>query len=182
MYTPVDRTARRPAGVTSAQSLCTQLRYCLGRPRAEEPAKVMTELKKGPISLPDGVWTLILYKLPFHSKVCCERVNRQLRGLLRQPASWQKIDVTLEQLVGVSNMLILRSIMTPAGSWILDRIYKDESQGVTHINLKGHASCIAEGLSVSPVLLGAAPAVHLLHHGCGTPRFPRLQLGPGARA
>lgn len=67
------------------------------------------------LGLHDDIWSAVLIKLDFRSKLACERVSRQLRGLLRHPALWPSFDLTFEQLVGNDNELLLKDIETPAG-------------------------------------------------------------------
>ncbi|KAK9785683.1 hypothetical protein WJX73_005592 [Symbiochloris irregularis] len=61
-----------------------------------------------------------------------------------------EIDLTLEQLAGKENGQLWKELKTPAARWTLARM--SQSKHVwdygTKINLKGHASCIAEGLTV----------------------------------
>ncbi|KAK9804639.1 hypothetical protein WJX73_002611 [Symbiochloris irregularis] len=117
------------------------------------------------IDLPDSVWHLILEKLDFRSLLSCERVNRQLHRLLSKPGLWDEIDLTLEQLVENDNQD--QGLRTPAVRWALARISRDtdrDSDGCfekgTSLFLEGHASCIAESLSV-PYFFSALDALQI---------------------
>ena len=75
----------------------------------------MTDRQRHSISLPDGIWWLILRKLDFRSKLQCERVSKQLYGLLKGPRLWPEYDLTLEQLVEADhNNTPFHEIKTPA--------------------------------------------------------------------
>ncbi|KAK9785871.1 hypothetical protein WJX73_004958 [Symbiochloris irregularis] len=107
------------------------------------------------VNLPDSLWFRILELLDFRSRVVCERVCRQLNGLLRKPGIWNDIQLTLEQLVGADNREWTKDLRTPAARWTLARMTReihppseDRPSNRTWLHLRGHASCLAEGLSV----------------------------------
>lgn len=80
----------------------------------QTPQASMSQRSRQPINLPDGCWQLILSKLTFLERVRCERVSRQLRGLLAGPDLWPRFDLSLEHLVGNTNNDWWHDPRTPA--------------------------------------------------------------------
>ncbi|KAK9795570.1 hypothetical protein WJX73_003460 [Symbiochloris irregularis] len=101
------------------------------------------------LSLPDSVWYRILKASDFKSKVRCERVNRQLNNLLKQPGLWSDIELTLENLVG-DNDSLYKERLSPAARWTLARMSTSCARPPfeTWIWLSGDARHIVESFSV----------------------------------